>query len=66
MNMGKEIRLPKPKEEGFISIEETLRQRRSIRDYKKVPLSLEQISQLLWAGSGKNLYQRTALHHSRR
>jgi SagB-type dehydrogenase family enzyme len=60
MNMGKEIRLPKPKEKGSISIEETLRQRRSIRDYKKAQLSLEQISQLLWAGSGKNLYQRTA------
>jgi hypothetical protein len=35
MDMAKEIRLPKPKEKGFISIEETLHQRRSIRDYKK-------------------------------
>jgi SagB-type dehydrogenase family enzyme len=60
MKMGKEIKLPKPKEKGSTSIEETLNQRRSVRDYKKGPLSLEQISQLLWAASGKNRYRRTA------
>ena len=59
-NMAKEIKLPKPKEKGFTSIEETLNQRRSVRDYKKGPLGLEQVSQLLWAASGKNLYRRTA------
>jgi SagB-type dehydrogenase family enzyme len=58
--MAKEIKLPKPKEKGFISIEEALHKRRSVRDYKKGPLGLEQISQLLWAASGKNLYRRTA------
>ena len=58
--MAKEIKLPKPKGKGFTSIEETLNQRRSVRDYKKDPLDLEQISQLLWAASGKNLYRRTA------
>jgi SagB-type dehydrogenase family enzyme len=42
------------------SIEEALNYRRSVRDYKKGPLSLEQISQLLWAASGRNLYRRTA------
>jgi SagB-type dehydrogenase family enzyme len=57
--MAKDIKLPKPKEKGVISIEETLNQRRSVRDYKRGPLSLEQISQLLWAASGKNLYRRT-------
>ena len=58
--MANEIKLPKPKEKGSASIEETLNQRRSVRDYKKGPLTLEEISQLLWAGSGKNLYRRTA------
>jgi SagB-type dehydrogenase family enzyme len=58
--MAKEIELPKPREKGIISIEETLHKRRSVRDYKRAALSLEQVSQLLWAGSGKNLYRRTA------
>ncbi len=58
--MIKEIKLPKPKEKGLISIEETLHQRRSIRDYRKGALSLEEVSQLLWAGAGRNLYRRTA------
>jgi SagB-type dehydrogenase family enzyme len=58
--MTKEIKLPKPKEKGSTSVEETLNQRRSVRDYKKEPLSLEEISQILWAASGKNLYRRTA------
>jgi nitroreductase len=58
--MAKEMKLPKPKEKGPISIEETLNKRRSVRDYKKDPLGLEEISQLLWSASGKNLYRRTA------
>jgi len=58
--MAEEIGLPQPKEKGSISIEETLRQRRSVRDYKRGPLSLDQVSQLLWAASGKNLNRRTA------
>jgi len=58
--MAKEIKLPKPKEKGLTSMEETLNQRRSVRDYKKGPLSLEEISQILWAASGKNLYRRTS------
>src|SRR4030043_1041309 len=58
--MAKEIKLPKPKEKVLTPIEETLNKRRSVRDYKKGPLSLEQVSQLLWAASGKNLYRRTA------
>ena len=58
--MAKEIKLRQPKEKGSISIEETLHQRRSVRDYKRGPLSLDLVSQLLWAASGKNLYRRTA------
>ncbi|MBM4338230.1 MAG: SagB/ThcOx family dehydrogenase [Deltaproteobacteria bacterium] len=58
--MIKEIRLPKPKEKGSVSIEEALNKRKSVRDYKKASLSIEEVSQLLWSGSGKNLYRRTA------
>jgi len=58
--MAKQIKLPKPKEKGLTSIEETLHKRRSVRDYKRAPLSMEQVSQLLWAASGRNLYRRTA------
>jgi len=58
--MSKEIKLPKPKETGSVSIEETLNKRKSVRDYKKASLSLVEVSQLLWAGSGKNLSRRTA------
>ena len=58
--MAKETKLPKPKGKGLTSIEETFHKRRSVRDYKRGPLSLEQVSQLLWAGSGRNLYRRTA------
>ncbi|MFB3886266.1 MAG: SagB/ThcOx family dehydrogenase [Thermodesulfobacteriota bacterium] len=58
--MIKEIKLPNPREKGSVSIEETLNQRRSVRDYKKGALSLAEISQLLWAASGKNLHRRTS------
>ena len=46
--MAKEIKLPKPKEKGLTSIEEAPHKRRSVRDYKRGPLSLEQVSQLLF------------------
>ncbi len=58
--MSKEIRLQKPNEKGVVSLEEALNHRRSIRSYKKGPLSLEEVSQLLWAASGRNIYRRTA------
>jgi SagB-type dehydrogenase family enzyme len=58
--VSKDIILPKPKEKGLTSIEETLNKRRSVRDYKRGSLSLEQVSQLLWAASGRNIYRRTA------
>jgi len=46
------IALPPPKLKGDISVEEAIRLRRSIRDYQDKSLSLEQVSQLLWAGQG--------------
>ncbi|MGB9642410.1 MAG: SagB/ThcOx family dehydrogenase [Candidatus Ratteibacteria bacterium] len=52
----KVIHLPSPILKGTVSIEETLYKRRSIRSFKKVPLNLNEISQLLWAAYGKNAY----------
>jgi SagB-type dehydrogenase family enzyme len=46
------VLLPSPKTVGKISLEETLTKRRSIRSYKKDSLTLEEVSQLLWAAQG--------------
>lgn len=47
-----EITLPPPQKTSETSIEEALLKRRSIRDYKDKPLSLREISQVLWAAQG--------------
>ncbi len=49
---GENIKLPQPQSDSTVSIEETLRSRRSVRDYKDMSLSLHEISQLLWAAQG--------------
>lgn len=46
------IRLPAPKTDGETSVEKALRERRSIREFKRQPLSLAEVSQLLWAAQG--------------
>lgn len=46
------IKLPQPRQQSSTSIEEALRQRRSVRDYSDSSLSLAEISQLLWAAQG--------------
>jgi len=46
------IKLPEPEYTGEVSLERTLRERRSVRQYKEEPLRLEEISQLLWAAQG--------------
>ncbi|MEN4007519.1 MAG: SagB/ThcOx family dehydrogenase [Methanobacteriaceae archaeon] len=46
------IELPEPIHESNTSIEEALLRRRSIREYKDVPLTLAEVSQLLWAAQG--------------
>ena len=43
------VRLPKPKLKSGISLEETVAQRHSTRDFTDNPLSLIQLSQILWA-----------------
>ncbi|MGA1869341.1 MAG: SagB/ThcOx family dehydrogenase [bacterium] len=46
------LSLPQPSFESAISIEEALLKRRSIRDYIEGALTLEELSQLLWAAQG--------------
>lgn len=46
------IQLPHPALSSDTSIEEALNNRRSIRDYSQAPLSLQDITQLLWAAQG--------------
>ena len=43
------IQLPAPRYDGETSVEKALLQRRSVRSYKKDPLSISDISQILWA-----------------
>lgn len=49
------IRLPVPRHRGELSVEEAIFRRRSIRRYKDEPLTLEEVSQLLWASGGKTI-----------
>jgi len=44
--------LPKPVFKGAISVEEALLKRRSVRAFANVPLTLAEVSQLLWAAQG--------------
>jgi len=52
MASGKEIKLPAPKNRGKISVEEAISKRSSVRDYRNESISLEHLSQLLWAAQG--------------
>jgi SagB-type dehydrogenase family enzyme len=49
---GQIIELPPPRYDGASSLEEALRERRSVREYSDEPLTLAEISQLLWAAQG--------------
>lgn len=46
------IKLPLPNHQGKISVEEAILKRRSIRRFSEQPLSMLQLSQLLWAAQG--------------
>lgn len=46
------IKLPAPKYDGAVSVEKALLERRSIRTYKDEPLTLADVSQILWAAQG--------------
>ena len=51
-SLGEGGELPEPRADGDVSIEETLSKRRSIRSYSIKALTLEEVSQLLWAAQG--------------
>lgn len=46
------VRLPPPHREGAVGVESALAQRRSVREFRRDPLTLEQVAQLLWAAQG--------------
>ena len=49
---GKVINLPPPQLAGRITVEEAINRRRSIRNFRKDPLDLKTIGQILWAAQG--------------
>ncbi|MCP4349781.1 MAG: SagB/ThcOx family dehydrogenase [Desulfobacterales bacterium] len=51
-NKGEKMNLPKPVTDGNISLEQTIKNRRTIRSFESKPLKIEQLSQLLWAAQG--------------
>jgi SagB-type dehydrogenase family enzyme len=46
------ILLPQPQAMGSLSLEETLAKRRSVREFAELPLTMEELGQLLWAAQG--------------
>ena len=52
INQNDMIKLPVPKLKSTVSVEEAMLNRRSVRDFKSDALSLEQVSQVLWAAYG--------------
>lgn len=46
------IRLPEPRHDSDVSIEQSLLQRRSTRSYTGDSITLQEVSQLLWAAQG--------------
>ncbi|MHB9029733.1 MAG: SagB/ThcOx family dehydrogenase [Candidatus Latescibacterota bacterium] len=46
------IPLPQPRFKSPVSVEEALKNRRTIRTFRDAPLTLAEISQLLWAAQG--------------
>lgn len=46
------VKLPQPDIDSHVSLEQSLARRRSIRNFIIAPLSLSEVSQLLWAAQG--------------
>jgi len=46
------IRLSKPAYDGKVSVERAIKGRRTIRDFRSKPLTMAQLSQLLWSAQG--------------
>lgn len=49
---GKTVELPEQKEKGEMSVEEAISKRRSRRSFKEDAITLEDVSQILWAAQG--------------
>lgn len=46
------VSLPAPRLDSRVSVEQVLRSRRSVREFRKTPIALVELSQLLWAAQG--------------
>jgi hypothetical protein len=46
------VLLPQPHYDGVLSVESALHQRRSVRAYTDAPLTIAEVSQLVWAAQG--------------
>jgi len=56
------VTLPEPRHDSDVSVEQSMLSRRSVRSYTTEPLTLQDVSQLLWAAQGitDSLGRRTA------
>ena len=52
---GESISFPEPRHRGDMSLERAIFERRSVRSFKDRSLHFEQLSQILWAASGKTI-----------
>ena len=52
---GESISLTEPRHFGDVSLEQAIYERKSIRSFKDRSLQFDQLSQLLWAASGKTI-----------
>jgi len=46
------IKLPSPRTDSDVSVEKAIERRRSVREFSDAPISLADLSQLLWAAEG--------------
>ena len=46
------LSLPEPSTDGNMSVEKAISQRRSVRSFSQEPLTLEEVSQILWSAQG--------------
>lgn len=50
--MGEELLLPLPKKVSVITVEEAILLRKSVREWRDSPITIEQLSMILWASQG--------------
>jgi SagB-type dehydrogenase family enzyme len=50
--VGERFKLPAPQQTGGMTLTEAMARRRSVRSFQATPLTLAEISQLLWAAQG--------------